>query len=94
MSKRTLGFGDNAFDLLRLYAVIQVMIGHAVSHLKIGLPSFMTSFFSVPGVVILFGISGYLVTASYDRNCETKDGGREYIKKRFFRIFPGSGVVY
>lgn len=89
MSKRTLGFGDNVFDLLRLYAVIQVMIGHAVSHLQIGLPSFMTSFFSVPGVVILFGISGYLVTASYDRNCETKGGGREYIKKRFFRIFPG-----
>lgn len=87
--EKKLRFEDNCFDVIRLYAVLQVAIGHCVQHLQIKLPGIVLQIFSFPGVVLLFAISGFLVTASYDRLMNRSDGTRKYLKRRMFRIFPG-----
>lgn len=85
-------FGDNIFDILRLWAILQVTIGHLQQHLQVSLPAAINVFFDFPGVVVLFAISGFLVTASYDRLMDRENGTGVYIKKRFCRIFPGLWV--
>ncbi len=87
-------FERNIFDLLRLYAVLQVMISHIFFHLQVQMPLWAGKFFGVPGVIILFCLSGYLVTASLDK-CMTKKSDdllqarKEYLRKRALRIVPG-----
>lgn len=56
--------GNNCFDLIRLFAALQVVIGHASFHLKteVGLVGELLKNF--PGVPIFFVISGYCVTKS------------------------------
>jgi peptidoglycan/LPS O-acetylase OafA/YrhL len=87
-----LKFGDNIFDILRLWAVLQVAIGHISSHLQVELPSGINLLFGFPGVVVLFTVSGFLVTASLDRLVDYSNGTREYLKRRCLRIFPGLWV--
>lgn len=84
-------FNDNSFDLLRYIAAFGVMFGHytwmvneflytplvLLDRLKV-----VAKFF--PGVVILFSISGFLISASYDR-CGSR---QEFLRKRFFRLYP------
>lgn len=63
-------FKDNAFDLIRYWAAITVMLGHFVwktapyvkDNMLLNIISKVSMFF--PGVVILFSMSGFLVSAS------------------------------
>jgi len=82
------GFRENNFDLLRIFAASQVMVSHAIAHLDIaprggGWP--MTLLYAFPGVPIFFVISGFLISASYERS--TSLGS--YCRNRVLRIFPG-----
>ena len=82
----------NNFDLLRLFAAIQVVFGHAISHLEIKSPilesiNFFLSAF--PGVPIFFMISGFLITLSYERNANI----RQYALNRILRIYPALWVA-
>lgn len=72
-------FGDNCFDLIRLYAAIYVMTTHIIRHSGFG--EFPTWF---NGVILLFFICGYLTPASLDR---TEHIG-EFFKKRVIRLYP------
>lgn len=74
---------QNSFDYFRLFAAIQVLLGHMVSLYGINLPAYVPLHF-IGGVPILFTLCGFLVTASYEKSKTTG----EYFKKRFFRIFP------
>lgn len=84
-------FWNNAFDLIRYWAAISVMLGHyawkASDYSSQG-RGFMdalatiTTFF--PGVVVLFSLSGYLVSASFERSKTRK----EFFQKRVFRMYP------
>lgn len=79
---------NNNFDLLRLFAALQVAYGHGVWHLGIENSVLLwirdiLAFF--PGVPIFFFISGYLVYQSWERN--QKDLKR-YFRNRSLRIFP------
>lgn len=85
-------FGDNIFDILRLWAILQVTIGHLQQHLQVRLPAAINVLFGFPGVIVLFAISGFLVTASHDRLLDRENGICLYAKKRFCRIFPGMWV--
>ena len=77
---------NNNFDLIRLFAALQVVIGHTVSHLELNIPWIKyIKFGALPGVLIFFVISGFLITASYDRN---RNNIKQYLKNRFLRIFP------
>lgn len=79
----SLQLGQNSFDYFRLFAAIQVLLGHMVSLYGIRLPAYIPLHF-VGGVPILFTLCGFLVTASYEKSESTG----AYFKKRFFRIFP------
>lgn len=84
-------FQNNAFDLVRQWAAFCVMFLHYTGYaLKLSNngEGFMhvlrsvVSFF--PGVVVLFSLSGFLISASYERS-KTK---KEFFLKRVLRMYP------
>lgn len=80
---RELRLERNSFDYFRLFASIQVMLGHMLSLYEVRLPAYIPLHF-VGGVPVLFTLCGFLVTASYEKSKNTG----EYFRKRFLRIFP------
>ena len=80
---------QNNFDLIRLFAALQVVIQHSRHHLKIQHPfldavfNYFLSFF--PGVPIFFFVSGFLVYASFERNSHSI---KNFYRNRVLRIFP------
>jgi len=79
-------FKTNNFDLLRLLAATQVVFDHYFQHLNISLTQQQQAWlYLLPGVPVFFVISGYLISASYERN----DNLTIYLKNRILRIFPG-----
>lgn len=75
----------NNFDLIRLFAASQVIIIHTVNHLNIAKPFFWSLLGAFPGVPIFFVISGFLISASYERSSTLKN----YAINRLLRIYPG-----
>ena len=80
----------NAFDLLRLILALFVLISH--SYLITGIGKEPLSIFSKGqinfgeiGVMGFFSLSGYLITASFDRSSNIL----RYLRNRILRIFPG-----
>jgi peptidoglycan/LPS O-acetylase OafA/YrhL len=87
------GQHHNNFDLIRLFAALQVAGLHTLHWLDVpslhSLPArFLRSF---PGVVIFFVVSGFLVTQSYLRN---KGDLRAYFVNRALRIYPALWLQY
>lgn len=83
-------FKNNAFDLIRYWAAITVMLGHfawkvipyAQGNIVLQEIGKVSTFF--PGVVILFSMSGFLISASYERSKDKK----EFFMKRVLRMYP------
>lgn len=84
-------FEQNCFDFIRYFAAFSVMCLHytgyslmlcnnAIPFMKI--LRFIANFF--PGVVVLFALSGYLVSASLERSKNKK----VFFKKRILRMYP------
>lgn len=75
----------DCLNTIRLLGAIQVLYGHALSHLKIeAIPvvgDFINFFYGVP---IFFTMSGFLIWGSCGRSVSYGD----YLKKRFWRIYP------
>ena len=79
-------FKINNFDLLRIFAASEVLAGHSVSHLGISTPPWLIKLiYAFPGVPIFFVISGFLISASYERSSALKS----YSRNRVLRIYPG-----
>jgi peptidoglycan/LPS O-acetylase OafA/YrhL len=78
-------FRVNNFDLLRILAALQVMVIHSMARLGVPVPGGLKWLEWFPGVPIFFVISGYLVSASFER----QDNLWRYLKNRFLRIYPG-----
>lgn len=88
-------YQKNGFDLLRYAAAFSVMMLHYSSYTMIlskNLPEKIMDVMSrirhtallFPGVVMLFAMSGFLVSASFER-AKTR---KEFFLKRAFRIYP------
>ena len=80
----------NCFDLLRYWAALSVMFLHFTgfanlnysgSHLINGIRDVVTF---MPGVVVLFSMSGFLIAAS----CERSSGRKQFFMKRIVRLYP------
>lgn len=81
---------ENNFDVVRLFAALQVCIGHTFAHFNIsggGISEFLSNF---PGVIIFFALSGFLITSSWCNSQSVK----KYTKNRFLRIFPALFVCF
>jgi peptidoglycan/LPS O-acetylase OafA/YrhL len=78
-------FSRNNFDLIRLIAASQVMLVHAITWLDVtelsGLKSVLIFF---PGVPAFFFVSGFLISAAWERNPDPK----VFYLNRAYRIFP------
>ncbi|ALF53398.1 hypothetical protein ACX27_11985 [Nostoc piscinale CENA21] len=93
MSTYKIAKEDNAFDLLRLILAIFVVIthgyligGYGSSEPLARIMGFKSSFnLGETGVMGFFSLSGYLITASFERYRNPLI----FIYHRFFRIFPG-----
>lgn len=94
-AQRTAGTEQNAFDILRYAAALSVMLLHYSSYTMIlsenlsaraGAIMSRTRHIALlfPGVVILFAISGFLVSASYER-VKTR---KEFFRRRVLRMYP------
>jgi peptidoglycan/LPS O-acetylase OafA/YrhL len=78
-------FKVNNFDLLRIFAASQVVIVHSIAHLQLATPTWAAKLISAfPGVPIFFVISGFLISASFQRS--TTLAG--YWRNRALRILP------
>jgi peptidoglycan/LPS O-acetylase OafA/YrhL len=79
-------FKINNFDLLRLIAATEVIADHFFQHLNVPISKTgLEVLYLFPGVPVFFVISGYLISASFERNSKLTD----YLKNRALRIFPG-----
>jgi peptidoglycan/LPS O-acetylase OafA/YrhL len=77
-------FRDN-FDLLRLLVALLVMARHCSVRLDLTRPAWWWFIDIFPGVPIFFVISGFLVSASYERSRSV----RAFAESRARRIYPG-----
>jgi peptidoglycan/LPS O-acetylase OafA/YrhL len=77
-------FRVNNFDLLRIFAATQVLLLHSFEHLSIPFPGWFKVVSKFEGVPMFFVMSGFLISASLERNTDLKN----YFKNRFLRIYP------
>ncbi len=81
----------NNFDLLRLFAALQVALTHAAIYLEH--EYFIFSYlYIVPGVPIFFFLSGYLIYGSYESSFKNPNPLRNFYYKRFLRLYPALWV--
>lgn len=79
-------FSRNNFDLIRLFAALQVAICHTVEILseQYSHAPWIRVLELFPGVPIFFFISGFLISRSYERNPQLEI----YARNRAMRIYP------
>jgi peptidoglycan/LPS O-acetylase OafA/YrhL len=76
---------NNNFDLIRLYAAVNVVISHSVEHLRLpGRVIWDWGLVAAPGVPIFFIISGFLITDSFLRTPKLDS----FVINRALRIYP------
>lgn len=82
---------ENAFDFLRLFAAVTVIVGHAVPHFNTSFlwfdPEEKSWFYD--GVPLFFILSGFLIYKSCDKVFRENKLIREYLLNRVLRIVPG-----
>lgn len=82
---------QNNFDLIRLFAATQVLLQHSYIHFGVGSDSLLLRLLApLPGVPIFFVISGYLISAAWERNPDVL----AFLRNRFLRIYPGLWVCF
>lgn len=88
---QTFNFKKNNFDAIRLFAAFQVAFVHAYSWLDVqGADWLVKAFAAFPGVPIFFVVSGFLISASFERSSSLS----LYMQNRFLRIYPALWVCF
>lgn len=91
--KSELKFSDNSFDIISIFAAVDVMLAHCLAWVfqngDGGVFRFWRFIAPGPAVAIMFAMSGYLVIASYERS----DNLHDFAFKRIVRIYPALIVV-
>lgn len=81
-------FRLNNFDLIRIVTAFLVLINHSLAHLKLPVPLLYTVVQQFQRVPMFFVMSGFLLSASFERNSNLT----QYFRNRFMRIYPGLWV--
>jgi peptidoglycan/LPS O-acetylase OafA/YrhL len=82
-------FKTNNFDLIRLVAAAQVMLFHTMHYTEVPVGGLKTVVAYLPGVPAFFFVSGFLISASWERNSDL----RTFCINRALRIFPALWAV-
>lgn len=79
-------FRLNNFDVIRLFAALQVAVLHSLSYFGLNetLGVVVRLLELLPGVPIFFFVSGFLISKSYESNPQLS----EYAQNRLLRIYP------
>jgi peptidoglycan/LPS O-acetylase OafA/YrhL len=92
MSAASGGMESNAFDLIRVILATIVLEFHVQVYTQSGGWLLLSSKdhvnFGSLAVLAFFGMSGFLITASYDHLSESRNTSWEFIKRRVARIMP------
>ncbi len=89
VTKPGMSIRTNNFDLIRLVAALQVVVSHGTDYLHAtAWQPIMAVLAFLPGVPIFFVISGFLISASWERAPSL----REYLRNRVLRIYPALWV--
>ena len=81
----------NNFDLIRLFASLQVVCVHLIEHFNVGSLNWLIQILAIfPGVPIFFFVSGFLISASWERNPVFQ----RFVKNRILRTFLVSGGLF
>lgn len=89
IESKILYYKENNFDLIRLFAALQVVIVHLIEHFHATSLYWLSRLVSpLPGVPIFFFISGFLISAAWERNPDIKT----FALNRVYRVFPGLWV--
>ncbi len=84
-------FRKNNFDLIRLLAALQVVAGHGLQHFKVDNVGWLLKLLSFfPGVPIFFVLSGFLISASFERSSSLAS----YFENRMLRIYPALWMCF
>lgn len=83
-------FSKNNFDLIRLLAASQVMVTHTFEGANSVGPSWLGFIYYFPGVPAFFFISGFLISASWERHADIS----AFARNRFLRIYPALAGVF
>lgn len=83
-----IGLQPNNFDLLRLFAAFQVVLVHTVKQLQLTESPAYALLAEFHGVPIFFVLSGFLISAAWERNPDIGN----FARNRTLRIFPGLWV--
>jgi len=75
---------NNSFDLIRHLAALAVLFSHQFALSGLPEPTVGLTSLGGLGVMVFFAISGFLITASWNRSNSLS----EYLSKRIRRIFP------
>lgn len=91
MKENSFRLENNSFDVIRYFAAFSVMLLHYTYYAILFSEQEIATLRGIrriteifPGVVILFSLSGFLISASLER-CKTK---KEFFVKRIFRLYP------
>lgn len=76
----------NNFDIIRLFAALEVALSHMATHLSIENSVVIQALGYFPGVPIFFFISGYLIFQSYSNIQENKYA--IFFRNRILRLYP------
>lgn len=77
-------FQKNNFDLVRLFAALQVVLYHTAVRFELPIGPVEKLLHAFPGVPIFFAMSGFLISASLERSSSL----RSYARNRVLRLVP------
>lgn len=83
-------FRNNCFDYIRLYAALSIVLSHCCRWLQIPPSPLSVLCAQVPGLVLLFTMSGYLIAGSFERS----PSPAVFLRRRFVRLFPGLWMAF
>ena len=90
MNSSSIDFRANCMDYIRLWVALSIVYGHSTRWLSVNRAEWFEWVNVFPGLLLLFVLSGFLVTAS----AEHCSGKLLFLWRRFIRLYPVLWVAF